>query len=96
MQNEIPPSVTHFDFECTGKPFTGHKLLDFFELIYKDRKKGLKIITKNPKPTHSSRKNIQIFFILIFPFFDSDLLSSNYVEIHYEDGKPKFSKVLCS
>lgn len=54
------------------------------------------MLTKTPKPTHNSRKSTQIFLIFIYPFFNSDLLSSNYVEIHYEDGKPKFSKVLCS
>lgn len=27
-------------------------------------------------------------------FLSSDLLSSDYVEIHYEDGKPQYSKVL--
>lgn len=64
--------------------------------MYKKNKNGLKMLTKIPKPTHSSRKSTQIFLFSIYPFFDSDLLSSNYVEIHYEDGKPKFSKVLCS
>lgn len=33
------------------------------------------------------------FFFFPFCYFFSDLLSSNYVEIHYEGGKPVLSKV---
>ena len=31
--------------------------------------------------------------ITLFSFLCSDLLSSDYVEIHYENGKPQYSKV---
>lgn len=31
--------------------------------------------------------------ITIFSFLCSGLLSSDYVEIHYENGKPQYSKV---
>ncbi|XP_035187563.1 disintegrin and metalloproteinase domain-containing protein 23 isoform X8 [Oxyura jamaicensis] len=51
---------------------------------------------KHNKAVHLSQASFQIEafdskFILDLTL-NNDLLSSNYVEIHYEDGKPKFSK----
>lgn len=31
--------------------------------------------------------------VTLFSFLCSDLLSSDYVEIHYKNGKPQYSKV---
>ncbi|XP_009888552.1 PREDICTED: disintegrin and metalloproteinase domain-containing protein 23 [Charadrius vociferus] len=51
---------------------------------------------KHDKAVHLAQASFQIEafgskFILDLTL-NNDLLSSNYVEIHYEDGKPKFSK----